>query len=482
MKILMAASESSPFTERTPLAALTGNLPAAMKQFNHDVRIVMPRYQEMELGRARLLKVIDKYPVQLGSTTEYCSIYEGKRADGIVCYFIESNRYFGRKGMYGEKQTPYEDNYLRFALFAHGVIDVIRRKLFTPHILHVYDWQASLVPIYLRSNYREEHFSKIPVLLTIQDPKEQGIIEKHLAEQINIDQQLFTEEKLLLHGTCNVLKGAIVFSDLITTISPALTDTLLTPEGGYGLDATLKGMKGKITGILNGMDYAQWDPEHDKLIPYSYTKDAMSGKLLNKSNLSKKLGFEVDVNLPLIVAVSEFTEEKGIDMLTKIIPDLLEEKVLLAVHGRGDRIYEELMKDLAHRNPGRMKVIMDEDEALTHQLFAAGDMVLIPSRYEPFAETPFIAFKYGAAPIAHATGILKDTVQEFSPKSGQGNGFVFKKFTPLAFQRAIRRALDTYRTGRIWKELVKVCMSFDFSWRVTAQRYIALYEQLFGSK
>lgn len=482
MKILMAASESLPYTGKTTLAELTGNLPTFMKQLKHDVRIVMPKYRQIDLGRSRLLKVIDSYPVQLGNTTEFCSIYEGKRSDGTVCYFIENNRFFGHEGLYGEEHSLYEDNHLRFALFAHGVIDVIRRKLFTPHVLHVYDWQTSLVPIYLKNNFRKEHFSTIPLLLTIQDPAEQCSIEKPLAESINIAPELLTEERLLLQGKCNLLKGAIVFSDYITTISAPFADMLMTPEEGYGLDTTLKARKGNFTGILNGIDYTQWNPEHDRLIPYSYTKEAMSGKLLNKSNLSKKLGFEVDINLPLIVVVSEFSEEKGTDLLTKIIPDLLEEKMLLAVHGKGDKIYEELIKDLAYRNPEKMKVVLGNDEALTHQLYAAGDMILIPSRFEPYEASQLIAFKYGMVPIVHATGSTKDTVQEFSPKSGKGNGFVFKKSTPRAFQRAIRRALDTYRTGRIWKELVKTCMSFDFSWNVTSQKYIALYEQLLGSK
>jgi starch synthase len=480
MKILMAASESMPYTKESPLGELTRSLPTEMKHLSHDARIVMPRYRNMDFGRSRPLKVIDNYPVKLGNTTELCSIYEGKRDDGIICYWIENNRFFGREGVYGEKQSPYRDNYLRFALFANGAIDVIRRKLFTPHIIHVYDWQASLIPVYLKNNFAGEQISSIPVVLTIQNLAQQGVIEKQLAGHINIDTSLLTDDALELDETCNILKGGITFSDHITTVSPTYANEIMTPDEGMKLDGVLRNLKDKLTGILNGMDYAQWDPEHDRLIPYSYSKEVMSGKLLDKSNLIKKLGFEVDINLPLIGVVSELCEEKGADILAQVIPDLVEENQLLVIHAAGDKIYEELVKDLARRNPERVKVIIGSDTELTHQIYAASDMILIPSRYEPCGKSQFIAFKYGSVPVVRATGGLKDTVQEFSPKSGEGNGFVFQKFTALAFLRAIRRALDTYKTGRIWKELVKTCMSFDFSWNVTAQKYLALYEQLLG--
>ncbi len=482
MKILMVASESMPYTKESALAKVTEALPAAMRKLKHDVRIVMPKYRSINFGSTRPLKMIDKYPVSLGSTTEFCSIYEGKRDDGVICYWIENNKFFGREGIYGDKRGAYKDNYLRFALFANGAIDVIRRKLFTPHIIHVYDWPTSLIPLYLKNNLAHEQISSIPVVLTIQNLPRQGIIEKQLAENINIDESLLTGDILELEGTCNILKGGIVFADHITTVSPSYATEIMTPDFGLQLDSVLKSTKDKLTGILNGIDYSQWDPEHDNLIPYSYTQEAMSGKLLNKSNLIKKLGFEVDINLPLIGVVSELIEEKGVDILAQVIPDLVEENMLLVIHGKGDKIYEELIKDLARRNPDKIKAHIGSDDELSHQIYAASDMILIPSRFEPCETGQFIAFKYGAVPVVRATGGLKDTVQEFSPKSGEGNGFVFQKFTALAFLRALRRALDAYKTGSVWKKLAKTCMSSDFSWDISAQKYIALYEQLLGQQ
>jgi starch synthase len=482
MKILMVASESMPYTKESPLSELTHALSAGMKKMNHDVRIVMPKYRNIDFGRTRPLKVLDKYPVNLGNTTEYCSIYEGKRDDGVICYWIENNRFFGREGMYGEKQGAYQDNHLRFALFSLGALGVVQRKLFTPQIMHVYDWQASLIPIYLKNNLVDEHITSIPVILSIQNLAQQGIIEKRLAGSINIDTLLLTVDMLEVDGKCNILKGGIIFADHITTVSPSYAAEIMTPDSGLKLDAALKRAKGKVTGILNGIDYDQWDPEHDSHIPYSYTREVMSGKLLNKSNFIKKQGFEVDINLPLIGVVSEFADEKGTDILAQVIPDLVEENILLTIHGEGDKIYEELIKDLARRHPESIHSTIGKDNELIHQIYAASDIILIPFRSEPCGTNQIIAFKYGAVPVVRATGGLKDAVQEFSPKTGEGNGFVFQKFTTLAFFRAIRRALDTYKTGRIWKELVKTCMSYDFSWNVTTQKYLALYDQLLGQQ
>jgi starch synthase len=480
MKILMAASEAAPFIGESTLAELVSALSAAIKKLKHDVRIVIPKYRNIDFGRSKPLKVINRYPVNLGNETEYCSIYEGKRGDGVICYWIENNRFFGREGIYGESGATYRDNYLRFALFAHGALGVIRRKLFTPQLIHVYDWQTALIPVYLKHLHKDEQISSIPVVLTIQNLAKQGNIEKQYAEPIGIDASLLTPGILELDGKCNILKGGIHFADHITTISPTYANDSMTPDRGFSLDGALKNAKNKLSGILNGIDYSIWNPETDSHIPYSFSRESMSGKLLNKSNFIKKLGFEVDVNLPLVGVQSPLVEERGADILTQIIPDLVEENLLMVVHGKGNKIYEELIKDLARRHPERIKANIGGDLAFTHQIYAASDMILIPSRFEPCGTSQFIAFKYGAVPVVRATGGLKDTVQEFSPKSTEGNGFVFQKFTALAFLRAVRRALDTYRTGRIWKELVRTCMLYDFSWDVTTQKYLALYEQLLG--
>jgi starch synthase len=478
MKILMAASEALPYAKTCDRADVTGALPAALKALSHDVRIVMPKYRTIEFRRTRPLKVLEGYPVTIGGVTEYCSIYEGKRDDGVIFYWIENNRCFGREGIYGDRQGLYRDNYLRFSLFAQGALGIIKRKIFTPNVIHVHDWHTSLIPLYLKNTYATETMGRIPVVLTIHDISSRGIVDKQRAPEIGIDPSLLEGDLLDLDGKCSILKGGIVFADHITTHSPSYASEILTPESGAKLADVLKNNKHKLTGISNGIDYSQWDPERDKLIPYSYTRDAMSGKLLNKSNLVKKLGFEVDINIPLMCFISDLVEERGMDILTQVIPDLVEENVQMVIHGKGDRIYEELIKDLARRHPNKIKATGSSDNELAHQIYAASDMILIPSQSEPFAVGQLIALKYGTVPIARATGGLKDTIHEFVPKTGEGNGFLFQKYSALAFLRVTRRALDVFRTGRIWKELVRTCMSFDFSWSVSAQKYAALFEKL----
>ncbi len=478
MKILTVSSEAVPYAKTGELADAAGMLPTAIKQLNHDIRVVMPKYRSIRFGNTKPHKIIDSYPVQLGNNAEYCSIYEGKRKDGVIFYWIENNRFFGREGLYGDEKGDYRDNGLRFALFAHGAIDVIRRKIFTPDIIHIHDWQTSLIPIYLKNNFSEEKLSKIPIILTIHNIACQGVIDKLLMPEINLDISLFTSDTLEFGGKCNLLKGGIIFSDALTTVSPTYASEILTPEFGMKLEGILNTQKGKLHGILNGIDYEQWNPEHDSLIPYSYSRKKLAGKLLNKSNLTGKLHFDVDINKPLLGVISRLTEQKGMDLLTQILPDIADEDIHMVILGKGDTMYEKQLKNLANKYPDKLRIFIGLDNELAHQIYAASDMVLMPSRFEPCGLGQLIAFQYGTVPIVHGTGGLKDTVEKFSGETLKGNGFVFDTYRASAFLNAVKKALRNYRNGSVWKKLVKQCMALDFSWEASAKKYIKLYKKL----
>jgi len=478
MKILMVSSEVVPYAKTGGLADVTGALPSAFKKLAHDVRIVMPKYKSIDFGKTKPHKVIEKTQIDIGGKKESCSIYEGEREDGVIFYWIENDNFFARKGLYGDKRGDYHDNAKRFAFFSLAAIEVIRKKLFSPDIIHINDWQTSFIPIYLKNNFANETFSKIPVLLTIHNISYQGIFKKDTLPEIALDQSLFTTEKLEFYDKINILKGGIVFSDYITTVSPTYASEIQTKDFGAGLDGILKTRENNLSGILNGIDYTLWSPETDGFIEYSFSKKALGGKLLNKSFLERKLNFEKDINKPLLGIISRLAEQKGIDIFTQILPELTDYDLQIVVLGKGDRVYEELLKDLAYKYPDKLKVRIGFDNELAHQIYAGCDMFLMPSRFEPCGLGQLIAFKYGTIPIVHRTGGLKDTVSQFSPDTLTGNGFVFDEFTPSSFLKAIKEALSIYKIGKKWKKLIKNCIELDFSWEISAEKYIQLYEKL----
>lgn len=478
MKILMVSSEVVPYAKTGGLADVAGTLPSALKKLNHDVRVVMPKYKSIDFGKTIPLKVLDRYPVNLGNRAEFCSIYEGKREDGIIFYWIENDKFFGREGLYGDRKGDYKDNALRFALFSNGTIDIIRRKIFTPEIVHIHDWQASLIPIYLKNNYSSEKLSKIPVVLTIHNIAYQGIFEKNVMPEINLDWSLFTIDKLEFFRKLNILKGGIVFSDYITTVSPTYASEILTEDFGMGLEGILKTRKNNLVGIINGIDYEMWNPEEDKLIKYTYSKKVLGGKLLNKSFLTRKSNLDTDIHKPLLGMISRLAEQKGIDIFAKALRELIDEDVQTIVLGKGDRVYEELLKNMATKYPDKLRVNIGFDNELAHQIYAGCDIFLMPSRFEPCGLGQLIAFKYGTVPVVHGTGGLKDTVLEFSTDTLKGSGFVFDKFTSSSFLKALKRSLNTFKKGKQWKKLIKNCMDLDFSWEASAKKYIKLYENL----
>ncbi len=478
MKILMVSSEVIPYAKTGGLADVTGTLPSALKKLNHEVRVVMPKYKSIDFGRTKPIKVIEKYPINFGAQKEFCTIYEGKRDDGVIFYWIENDNFFGRRGLYGGEKGDYKDNAERFAFFSLGAIEVIRRKLFTPDIIHIHDWQTSLIPVYLKNNFSKEKISKIPVVFTIHNISYQGIFEKKVMPVIGLDRSLFTTDKLEFYGKLNILKGGILFSDYITTVSPTYASEILTKEFGVGLEGVLKIRKKNLTGILNGIDYKLWNPGSDKFIRYAFSPKMLGGKLLNKSYLERKLNLEKDINKPLLGMVSRLAEQKGLDIFAQILQDIVEEDVHIVVLGKGDKIYEELLKNIASKYPDKIKVRIGFDNELAHQIYAGSDMFLMPSRFEPCGLGQLIAFKYGTVPIVHSTGGLRDTVQEFSPDTLTGNGFVFDKYNSFSFLKAVRRALRVFKSGKKWKRLIGNCMELDFSWETSAKKYIKLYEKL----
>ena len=453
LKVLFASSEVVPFTKTGGLADVAGSLPLALADLGADVRIVTPKYRSAKVS---------------GSQTTVGS--------GVKVWFVENDDYFDRKELYGDRFGDYSDNLDRFSFFCRQALERCIKEGFAPDIIHCNDWQTALIPVYLNTVYKyDQFFEHTKTLLTIHNIASQGLFAKEEFPKMGLDWALFHIHYFEFYGQVNLMKAGIVYSDAISTVSPTFAREILTKEYGCGLEGVFKEREKVLSGILNGIDYKAWDPAADSRLFKNYSIDTIDDKYINKEALQKELGLKVDYNIPMLAMVSRLADQKGMDLLARVIGDILNKKVQLVVLGTGDQRYHVLLEKMAKVHPKNASVNLVFDPALAQKIYAASDMLLIPSRYEPCGLNQMIGFRYGSVPIARRTGGLKDSVQEFDAKTREGTGFTFGEYKPEAFFAAIRKALAAYQNRDMWRTLVKKDMALDFSWKVSAKEYMKLY-------
>jgi starch synthase len=394
---------------------------------------------------------------------------------GVTFYFVHCPPLFDRDGIYGAGGADYADNHVRFAVLSMAALGVAR-YLFRPQIMHVHDWQAALLPVYLRQHFSNDPtFSGVKVLFTIHNLGYQGIFGAEAVRQIGLDSRLFNPEQLEFYGKLNLLKGGIAFSAAISTVSKGYAREIQTPEYGFGLDGFLL-KHGPIYGIVNGVDYVEWDPEHDPHIVRNYSANDLSGKAECKRVLLEELGLAAGGGLerPLIGMVSRFAAQKGIDLIAEVASRMLEANMCLAVLGSGDPPYEAMFQHLGQTYPDQVAVRIGYDNALSHRIEAGADMFLMPSRYEPCGLSQIYSLRYGTVPVVRATGGLDDTIDE-------GTGFKFRDYSGDALLEALGLALKAYRDGDHWIAMMRRGMRKDFSWSAVAVEYQALYRRLLSA-
>jgi starch synthase len=472
MNILMVASEATPFAKTGGLADVLGALPAALQSAGEQTAVVIPGYRQNQYPsepriayRSLWVPIGPGYLVDIYQTTER----------GVTFYFVDCPPLFDRDGIYGSGGADYADNHLRFAVLSMAAVGVAR-YLFRPQIIHVHDWQAALLPVYVRQHFSDDPtFSGVKVLLTIHNLGYQGIFGPKAVPLIGLDSRLFNPEQLEFYGKLNLLKGGIAFSDAISTVSKGYAREIQTPEYGFGLDGFLR-KHGPIYGIVNGVDYVEWDPEHDPHIARNYSGDDLSGKQECKRALLEEVGLAPDAGLerPLIGMVTRLAAQKGIDLIAEVASRLLERDVYLAVLGSGDPPYESMFQLLAQTYPDRVAVRIGYDNALSHRIEAGADMFLMPSRYEPCGLSQIYSLRYGTVPVVRATGGLDDTIDE-------DTGFKFRDYAGDALLEALGLALETYRDRGHWRAMMRRGMRKDFSWSAVAGEYLALYRRLLGA-
>jgi starch synthase len=473
IKVLFASSEVVPFAKTGGLADVAGSLPVALKDAGIDVRVVMPKYASVKSKRSESVLGKDVNPVRSSDG------HSAGTSNGIKVYFIDNEEYFDRKELYGDKFGDYADNLDRFSFFSREALERCKKENFAPDIIHCNDWQTALIPVYLNTLYKyDPFFAKTKTLFTIHNMAYQGLFDKEQYPKIGLDWALFTINYFEFYGKVNLMKAALIYSDAISTVSPTYSKEILTKEFGCGLEGVLKTREGALCGILNGIDHDAWNPSKDTKIFKKYSAGNIGDKYINKEMLQKELNLKVDRDIPMIGLISRLADQKGFDLLAKIIDELLNMKVQFVLLGTGDNRYHILMTKMAARHPKNASINLKFDAFLAQKIYAASDLFLIPSRYEPCGLGQMISFKYGTIPVVRQTGGLKDSVQEFDLKTKIGNGFVFEEYKADHFFAAIKRGLALHRNRAIWDELVQKVMGLDYSWDSSAKEYTALYEKM----
>ncbi len=485
-KLLYLASEVSPFAVAGGLADVTSALPKALKNLNQEVRLMIPKYKFINERKYVLREVIRlrEIPVTVNNETAVASVKSAFLPDSKVqVYFIEVGDYFNRPGIYKDPKTnkPYPDNAIRFAFFCKAAIETLKKLSWQPDIIHCNDWQTAFVPVYLKTIYQGDPFFKgIKTIYTIHNLTTQGDFDVNIAEKIDFDKSQVKEGGLFYKdGKLNLTKAAIYFSDFITTVSETYANEILTDDDvGFGFGPILEEKEDKFEGIMNGIDYGIWSPEKDKYIPFHYSKEDLTNKEENKKALLMRLGMSYEPGVPVMGMISKLTRQKGFDLVLDIMEDLLKENLKLIIHGDGDRDLAEKFLQFASKFPDKLSVSITYDEKMAHLIEAGSDMFLMPSRYEPCGLNQIYSMRYGTIPIVSAVGGLFDSVDDIDEETGEGTGFIIEELTPKALLKAIKRALKYYKNKDKWTELQKRIMEEDFSWDISAKRYVDIYDRL----
>ena len=473
MKILFASSEGLPFSKTGGLADVVEGLPKALAARGHEVAVALPKYR----GTKAQAIVLPSLTIPLGPRLRFPGVADGTVIEGVRYFFVDDPACFDRPQLYGEGGKDYPDNGERFAEFSRAVIE-IGKHIWPADVFHCHDWQSALVPVLLRTQYAEDPaFQRVPTVFTVHNMGYHGLFPREILEAVGLPEALFTPQGIEFYGKVNYLKGGLLYSDFLTTVSRKYAEEIKTPEYGHGLDGVVRSRGDRLRGILNGVDYTAWNPETDKLIAARYSARDLGGKKTCKQDLLQEFKLpQENLKRPLIGIVSRFADQKGFDLIAEQAEALLKEEVALVALGTGEPKYEQLFRNLAAKYPRRIGVRVAYDNTVAHKIEAGSDMFLMPSRYEPCGLNQIYSLRYGTVPIVRATGGLDDTVEPFDLQHGEGTGFKFQAYDGKAMLECIRQALQHFAHENVWRRVQLNGMGKDFSWNVSAGEYLKLYE------
>ncbi|WP_246941497.1 glycogen synthase GlgA [Bacillus pinisoli] len=474
MNILFVVSECLPFAKTGGLADVAGSLPRELTEFGSNLSVILPLYGTIPEDDKRKMEYVDSFDVEVGWRKQYAGVKKLEE-NGVCYYFIDNEYYFKRDSLYG-----YYDDGERFSFFSKAVLEAIPYLDQSPNIVHCHDWHTAMIPFLLNEYYQElPVYQHIKTVFTIHNLHFQGLFPKEvLHELLNVEDHYFTKEYLEYHGLVNFMKAGIVSSDYVTTVSPTYCEEIKTPYFGEGLDGLLREQNEKLFGILNGIDNRFYNPETDHYIQSNYTIKSIEEKRNNKINLQRFFNLPENTSTPIIGIISRLTSQKGLELITHIFHDLMQEDIQFIVLGTGDSTFEHFFKEMSYIYPDKVRAYIGFDERLAHLVYAGSDLFLMPSKFEPCGLGQLIAMRYGTIPIVRETGGLNDTVKPYNEFTQEGTGFSFTHFNAHDMLFTMRRALTIYREPERWFSLIEQAMSEDFSWSQSAFIYHQLYSKL----
>jgi len=479
LNILIAASEVVPFAKSGGLADVVGALPKALKKLGHDVRVVMPRYYVIDKEHNKLNALEGELGVPMGVIgEEWAEVYEGRLPNSDVpIYFIENDHYFGRVGLYDEHGIGFNDNDSRFIFLSKAAMQLSKKLDFKPDIIHANDWHTASMTVLLNTTYAHDpHFENSASVLSLHNLQHQGKFSKGAIDVLGISWDHFNEYELEEYDGVNLLKGGIVHANAINAVSQKYAQEIQTEEFGWGLDGIIRNHSDKLYGILNGVDYEEWSPAVDKMIPAQYDSYKLEGKKICKLELQKRFNLEENEHIPLIGLVGRLAEQKGITLLAEAIWKLLELDIQIVLLGTGEKWAEDFFSDVASRYPHKFGVYIGYKNDLAHQIEAGSDFFLMPSLFEPCGLNQIYSLRYGTLPIVRATGGLEDTIVNYEPYTGRGDGFKFYESSSTALYDTVKWAVDTYHYDKVGMDnLIINAMKKRFSWEVAAKSYVNMY-------
>ncbi len=478
MKVLYVSSEAAPFVKTGGLGDVAGSLPQALCEKGVDARVIMPLYRCIDQKYKDKMTYLNHIYIDMAWRKQYCGVFSMVH-DGVTFYFVDNEYYFN-----GDK--PYDFIHLdceKFLFFSKAVLSLLPTIDFRPDVINCNDWQSGAVPVYLDTFRDNPFYQGIKTVMTIHNLKFQGRWDfNKIKDAMGISDYYFTSDKLEYHKDANLLKGGMVYADRITTVSDTYAWEITTPEYGEGLDGLLSARRNSLQGIVNGISYKDWDSEKDPMLYANYgIKDFAEGKKKNKMALQKELNLPVDGDKFMIGIVSRLTDQKGFDLVAGALESLVSGGCQLVILGTGDEGYENLFRHYSWKNPDVVSANIYFSNELSHKIYASCDAFLMPSRFEPCGLSQIISMRYGTLPIVRETGGLKDTVAPYNEFTGEGTGFSFASYNTGDMLHVINYAMEVFYNRRDeWNKIVKNAMSRDFSWSVSADKYIAMYRELTG--
>ncbi|MBI3932817.1 MAG: glycogen synthase GlgA [Acidobacteria bacterium] len=470
-----ATSELVPYVKTGGLADVSAALPKALTKLGHKVTVFVPRYGAIPYPPGEFVGSVH---VPVDAVHRSAGYYVARPAKGLQVVFVEHPPFFERPQLYGAGNHDYADNRLRFAFFSRAVVEYFRSRGERPHVFHAHDWQTALLPVYLKAFYwSDPTLHRCPTVFTIHNLAYQGHFPADTVGVLGLPWNLGTRDALEYHGGVSYMKGGILFSEGLTTVSPQYAREIQTPEMGYGFEGILRSRSADLEGILNGVDYEDWDPKTDPHIARNYSAEDLSGKAECKADLLRAFALPVEPDMPVVGIISRLVHQKGFDVVVGSWWDLLERPLRMVVLGTGEPDVQDGFRRLAERAPDRFAVRFAYDSALAHKIEAGADLFLMPSRFEPCGLTQMYSLRYGTVPVVRSTGGLVDTVEPYDARRDRGTGFRFDHADGTGLVWALDEALAAYREREAWQRLVKRGMAKDFSWERSARAYVGAFRR-----